>query len=65
MAPPVDASQVGQTQESDQGSQRAVCCGVVFHPRLALRQGRLGIFVGELEPRQPVLQVLSRVYAVL
>ncbi|MFN9910887.1 MAG: hypothetical protein ACK56F_33080 [bacterium] len=65
MAPPVNASQVGQTQERNQGSQRAESGRVGRHPHLALRQVGLCLLVGELEPRQPVLQVLPRVYAVL
>jgi hypothetical protein len=65
VSPPVHACQVEYAQQDHQGAQRAVGCGVPLHPRVALRQGRLGIFIGELQAGQPVLQVLPGIYAVL
>ena len=65
MTPPVDASQVGQPQERDHRSQRAEGGRVGRHPHLALRQVGLCLLVSELEARQPVLQLLPRIYAVL
>jgi len=65
MAPPVHARQVEQTQQDHQGPQRAEGGRVALHPRVALRQGRMGVLVSELEAREPVLKVLPRVYAVL
>jgi hypothetical protein len=65
MASPIHARQVEQTQQDHQGPQRAEGGRVPLHPRVALRQGRLGIFIGELQAGQPVLQVLPGIYAVL
>ncbi len=65
MASPVDAPNVGQGQETNHGSQRAEGGGVGRHPHLALRQVGLCLLVRGLETRQPVLEVLSRIYAVL
>ncbi len=66
IAAPVDSAQVGEGQERRHGPQRRSGSGASHAPSgLALRQIRQSFLVGELDPSQPLLQLLARLNTVL